>query len=53
MDVDVSCGHVKGGHNALIARSLEGVQTCPLPGRSTDSKTSILAEPAGSRTSAG
>jgi hypothetical protein len=28
--VDVSCGHVNGGHDALVARSLEGVQTCPV-----------------------
>jgi|SoiMethySBSTD1v2_1073268.scaffolds.fasta_scaffold1086895_1 hypothetical protein len=28
--VDVSSGHVNGGHDALVARSLEGVQTCPV-----------------------
>jgi hypothetical protein len=28
--VDVSTGQVNGGHDALVARSLEGVQTCPV-----------------------
>jgi hypothetical protein len=28
--VDVSCGRVNGGHDPLVARSLEGIQTFPV-----------------------